>query len=186
MNSIRQSGSLIGTISAKRTIRGTIVTQAVLKATITSRGTLKGTIKAGEVLIGTIRPLGVLRGIMQMSRNGKSAYEIAVDNGFEGTEVEWLESLKGGGITPKIGEVVLTASAWEGEHPRYSQVVELEGVTENSQVDLTPTADQLEIFRGKDLALVAENEGGVVTVIAIGDKPTKDYVMQVTITEVDL
>ena len=26
---------------------------------------------------------------------GKSAYEIAVDNGFEGTEVEWLASLKG-------------------------------------------------------------------------------------------
>lgn len=28
--------------------------------------------------------------------NGKSAYEIAVDNGFEGTEAEWLESLGGG------------------------------------------------------------------------------------------
>lgn len=27
--------------------------------------------------------------------DGKSAYEIAVDNGFEGTEEEWLESLKG-------------------------------------------------------------------------------------------
>ena len=26
---------------------------------------------------------------------GKSAYEIAVENGFEGTEQEWLESLKG-------------------------------------------------------------------------------------------
>lgn len=25
---------------------------------------------------------------------GKSAYEIAVDNGFEGTQKEWLESLK--------------------------------------------------------------------------------------------
>ena len=27
--------------------------------------------------------------------NGKSAYNIAVDNGFTGTETEWLESLKG-------------------------------------------------------------------------------------------
>ena len=26
---------------------------------------------------------------------GKSAYEIAVENGFQGTEQEWLESLKG-------------------------------------------------------------------------------------------
>lgn len=28
-------------------------------------------------------------------KNGKSAYEIAVENGFIGTEIEWLESLKG-------------------------------------------------------------------------------------------
>lgn len=35
---------------------------------------------------------------------GKSAYEIAVDNGFVGTETEWLESLKGeDGATPTIG-----------------------------------------------------------------------------------
>jgi hypothetical protein len=27
--------------------------------------------------------------------DGKSAYELAVDNGFEGTEQEWLTSLKG-------------------------------------------------------------------------------------------
>ena len=37
---------------------------------------------------------------------GKSAYEIAVDNGFVGTETEWLESLKGAdgadGVTPHI------------------------------------------------------------------------------------
>lgn len=34
--------------------------------------------------------------------NGKSAYEIAIDNGFSGDEKEWLESLNG--ITPHIGE----------------------------------------------------------------------------------
>ena len=33
---------------------------------------------------------------------GKSAYEIAVQNGFSGTEKEWLESLVG--ITPHIGD----------------------------------------------------------------------------------
>ena len=42
---------------------------------------------------------------------GKSAYEIAIDNGFVGTETEWLESLKGeqgdkgdNGTTPHIDE----------------------------------------------------------------------------------
>ena len=33
---------------------------------------------------------------------GKSAYEIALDNGFQGTEQEWLLSLQG--ETPYIGE----------------------------------------------------------------------------------
>ena len=28
-------------------------------------------------------------------KDGKSAYQIAVENGFVGTEAEWLESLKG-------------------------------------------------------------------------------------------
>ena len=37
--------------------------------------------------------------------NGKSAYEIAVDNGFSGTEQEWLASLVGpSGETPYIGD----------------------------------------------------------------------------------
>lgn len=35
------------------------------------------------------------------SLQGKSAYEIAVEQGFEGTEQEWLDSLKG--ATPSIG-----------------------------------------------------------------------------------
>lgn len=35
--------------------------------------------------------------ISETGLKGKSAYEIAVDNGFEGSEEEWLESLKGGG-----------------------------------------------------------------------------------------
>lgn len=36
---------------------------------------------------------------------GKSAYEIAVEQGFSGSEAEWLDSLKGSaGITPHIGE----------------------------------------------------------------------------------
>lgn len=38
-------------------------------------------------------------------QDGKSAYEIAVENGFEGTEEEWLTSLKGSdGFSPTIIE----------------------------------------------------------------------------------
>lgn len=86
---------------------------------------------------------------------------------------------------PRIGEITLFADAWTGTEGFYSQVVGVDGVTENSQVDLTPSAEQLAIFYDKDLAFVAENDGGIVTVYAIGQKPQNDYIMQVTITEVD-
>ncbi len=85
----------------------------------------------------------------------------------------------------KIGYVVLLASAWVGEGNAFSQVVTIDGVTPNSQVDLTPSVEQLMIFYDKSLAFVAENEDGVVTVYAIGQKPENDYTMQVTITEVN-
>lgn len=46
---------------------------------------------------------------------GKSAYEIAVENGFEGTEQEWLESLKGqdgkDGADGKDGVSVVNATS---------------------------------------------------------------------------
>jgi hypothetical protein len=200
--------------------------------------------------------------------HGYSAYEVAVINGFSGTEAEWLESIKGKdgngisditlvgysikrdmddriterkstyritfdngltydymvyggadgqrGYTPvkgkdyfveadkqelvealldiiqvsgakaKIGEVTLPASAWVSEGSLHSQVVEIEGVTEYSQVDLTPSVEQLAVFYEKDLTFVTENEDGVVTVYAIGQKPTNDYTIQVTITEVEV
>lgn len=84
----------------------------------------------------------------------------------------------------RIGEVLLPASGWVGDETLYSQVVSINGVTENSQVDLTPSVEQLEIFYEKDLTFVTKNDGGVVTVYAIGQKPQNDYIIQVTITEV--
>lgn len=187
--------------------------------------------------------------------HGKSAYEIAVMHGFDGTEEEWLLHLEraqgeaveeaaeqaktdiaeakatmleeieiAGDIVQSTGEsetavmsqkavteeingisdlvhdleseirrakptytaVTLLSSAWNGTASPYSQVVNIEGVTEHSKVDLQPSVAQLAIFHDKDLAFVTENEDGVVTVYAIGDKPTNDYTMQATITEVEV
>lgn len=48
--------------------------------------------------------------------DGKSAYEIAVENGFKGTEAEWLESLKGGsGTEGKSAYEIYVESVPEGE-----------------------------------------------------------------------
>ena len=85
----------------------------------------------------------------------------------------------------RIGEVALLANNWVTEDDHlYSQLVTIDGVTENTQVDLTPSVQQLVIFYEKDLTFVTENDGGIVTVYAIGQKPTSDYTIQVTMTEV--
>lgn len=84
----------------------------------------------------------------------------------------------------KVKTVTLRAANWIGSASPYSQVVTIEGTTEHSKVDLTPTVEQLAIFHQKDLAFTTENEDGVITVYAIGDKPQNDYTMPVTITEV--
>ena len=85
---------------------------------------------------------------------------------------------------PRISSVTLLASKWVGTTSPYSQVVTVAGATANSQVDLTPSVEQLSIFYNKDLAFVTQNDNGVVTVYAIGQKPTNDYTIQVTLTEV--
>lgn len=210
---------------------------------------------------GTVSGEGSLKGVVgaAFGKDGYSAYEIALNHGFEGTEEEWLASLKGetgaagadgkdgnagkdgrdgaDGYTPikgkdyfdavylgsgnmpegynaqidptgegitieslarevakyvnggvavssRIVNITLPSSKWEGEDSLYSQVVTIDGITEYSKVDLLPSVEQLAIFHNKDVAFVTENEDGVVTVFAIGDKPVLDYTIQASITEV--
>lgn len=81
--------------------------------------------------------------------------------------------------------VTLLASAWVSGGTSHYQVVDLPGVTSHTKVDLQPTPEQLEEFHTLSLAFVTENENGVVTVYAIGDKPTGDHTIQTTLTEVE-
>lgn len=133
----------------------------------------------------SVVPKNSLRGKISIleTLHGKSAFEIAVINGFSGTEEEWLESLK---QTNKISSVTLVANQWEGAASPYYQVVEILGTTPKSKIDLNPTVEQLNIFYNKDLAFVVGNNNGVITVYCIGQKPTNDYTMQVTIKEVSI
>ena len=87
----------------------------------------------------------------------------------------------------RLASVTLPASNWVTEAENlHSQVVDIEGTTQYSKVDLLPSVEQLAVFHNKDVAFVTENEDGVVTVYAIGDKPILDYTMQASITEVEV
>ena len=101
-----------------------------------------------------------------------------------GISVQMAGPFGSAGAAAKLTEIVLPAANWKGAISPYSQVVAVEGVSVNSMVDLQPSVEQLEIFHDKDIAFSTENDGGVVTVYAIGDKPQNDYTIQATIMEV--
>ena len=91
----------------------------------------------------------------------------------------------GGGSEAKLTYITLPAANWKGGESPYYQVVEVEGVSVNSMVNLQLSEEQVEIIHDREVvAFTAVNDGGVVTVKAVGDKPNNDYVIQATVTEV--
>ena len=90
-------------------------------------------------------------------------------------------------VAPSPASVTLYADRWELiEGTRWGQdvVVAKATITPYSKVDLQLSAEQIAIFYEKDLAFVAENSGGIVTVYCVGQVPTNDYVIQATVSEV--
>lgn len=75
--------------------------------------------------------------------SGASAYQIAVKNGFEGTEEEWLESLQA--ITPTIGE----NGNWyiDGEDSGMIASPELGGYYNEDNIPIMSDDDILEICK---------------------------------------
>ncbi len=189
-------------------LKGATNSNQAARGTVSSGSSLAGAANSAQTAQGELSPAYTIRSALNSPTmiRGKSAYEIALIHGFKGTEAEWLASLKGnmtdedlqkvidevakivteGMASARIGEVTIYADSWVGNASPYSQVVFVSGATENSQVDLTPSVEQLAIFYEKDLAFVTENDGGIVTVYAIGQKPANDYTIQVTITEVEV
>ena len=130
--------------------------------------------------------MAVAEAARQSSETARVIAELARTAEFEAIKSALGGLVESGGASARIANVTLLANKWVGAASPYSQVVTVPGATENSQVDLTPSVEQLAIFYEKDLAFVTENEGGVVTVYAIGQKPANDYTIQVTITEVNV
>ena len=95
----------------------------------------------------------------------------------------WVEN-KFINMKPQLTTVILPAANWIGESNPWSQVISINGVTANSRIDLRATALQIIELQDNDIAFIAENNNGIVTVYALGGKPTVDYTIQAEITEV--
>lgn len=100
----------------------------------------------------------------------------------------WVNtSVEGTGVIPvlpRVTTITLAEASWVGNSAPYSQVVEINTVTAVSKVDLQPTVSQIVSMQNDDIALMAENIDGVVTIYSFGGKPTGDMTMQVLLQEV--
>ena len=142
-------------------------------------GIQKAWIENGELHItltsGVTQTLGIVKG--EKGDKGEQVTDEQIEDAIENYFKEHGKA--------KISNVTLLSGKWVGSGNLFSQVVDIAGTTANSQVDLTPSVEQLAIFYEKDITFVTENDNGIITVYVIGQKPQNDYTMQVTITEVD-
>lgn len=87
-------------------------------------------------------------------------------------------------VLPRVSTINLSKASWSGSTEPYSQVVSVNTVTASTKIDLQPTAQQIVSLQNAETSLMIENNGGVVTCYAIGNKPTVDYTIQVLLQEV--
>ena len=122
---------------------------------------------------------------------GKSAYEIAVNNGFIGTEDEWLESLKGSdGVSPtatveKVGKVATititdkngttTAIIKDGEGSEGGETNIIESISVNG----TP----ISVDENKNVDITVPSTDGLATETYVDDK-VADYTKTVDLADV--
>lgn len=112
-------------------------------------------------------------------KDGKSAYAIAVEKGFDGDEVAWLNSLKG--TTTVTSTAVnltgtLTADGWSDTAP-YTQTVTVTGLASDGYpiLDLVTSSDSTtRINENKEWCYItdAETAENSLTVICDENKPT--------------
>jgi hypothetical protein len=111
---------------------------------------------------------------------------MALDFGSGGTFSVKMEGPFGSsGTAIKLTSFTAAAADWKGAVSPYSQVVQVEGISMASKVDIQLSVEQMQIFHDQVIAFTTVNTDGVVTLYAVGDKPAFDCTFQATLTNVD-
>ena len=113
-----------------------------------------------------------------------SSEKMLIDKSGNDVTQDVLEILNVSNGAPKLATVTLNSENWSGSSNPYYQNVAINGVTNNSKIDLQPSASQIVELQNEDIMIMIENNNGAATAYAIGGKPTKNYTMQALITEV--
>ena len=84
-------------------------------------------------------------------------------------------------------KVTLLAANWQPDAEndgQHYQPVDLDVLTDKSKVNIELSKDDILIMQDKVITFNAINKNGAVQIIATGDKPTRDYTVQLSIKEV--
>ena len=88
------------------------------------------------------------------------------------------------GTVAKLTQVNLPAAGWKGAISPYFQNVVIDGISENAMVTLQVEGELIAHLGESGTALSIDNDGGITTAYAIGEKPTIDLTVQVCLLEV--
>lgn len=124
---------------------------------------------------GIISIPGIIQGVQgNPGTPGKSAYQIAVDNGFIGTEAEWLESL----VTFTSYSALIETSGWQGPGVDgfYYYIYSDSNVITNSFIDAS--------FVNSDYIIVSE--ANILPTITTSDGSFKIRSIKIPTTDVTL
>lgn len=123
--------------------------------------------------------------------DGKSAYQSAVDKGFEGSEDDWLTSLKGqDGVTTiqttKVDKTcTFTADGWSSVVP-FTQTVAVEGITKslNPRIDLK-VSENVVAGKAEEIAFSyftrVTTGDGILTAYCYETKPNIDITIMIEV-----
>lgn len=115
--------------------------------------------------------------ILEESDDGYTRLKVG-KGGKSFSELPYI-SIPGYALVAKRVNIELPATNWEGSVSPYSQMVDIDGITPNSKIDLQATPEQLAWLQDQEISFVVKNEdGNSVVVYAIGDKPTEDFTAQ--------
>ena len=103
------------------------------------------------------------------------SFAVQMDGPFSGSS---------GGGSSKLTTISAPAASWKGATSPYSQVVQVDGISIASKVDLQLSLEYMEHLHDRVITFFTENDTGIVTLYAIGDRPDIDLEFQAVLTEV--
>ena len=148
-------------------------------AAILPKSTIPSCDRLGTHALGVMRPLTVKSTLLTA--------EVAETRGLDPATATPSQAINAvaGKATDKKLSLTLAAARWAGSASPYTQGVTITGGTATSQADIQAdaTAIQQMLDDGTNAIYIANNNG-TFTAYAVGEKPTADLSIQVTVYDV--